>query len=43
MQLLPLENSYIGLMGKTIEPATPLGYDWKIGIAISLFAAEKFS
>jgi ferrous iron transport protein B len=25
-----LENSYIGLMGKTIEPAiSPLGYDWK--------------
>ena len=30
-----LENSYIGIMGKTIEPAiSPLGYDWKIGIAI---------
>src|SRR3970040_43792 len=29
-----LENSYIGIMGKTIEPAiSPLGYDWKIGIA----------
>src|SRR6187431_1644157 len=28
-----LENSYIGLMGKTIEPViSPLGYDWKIGI-----------
>jgi len=38
-----LENSYIGLMGKTIEPAiSPLGYDWKIGIAvITSFAARE--
>jgi ferrous iron transport protein B len=38
-----LENSYIGLMGKTIEPViSPLGYDWKIGIAIiSSFAARE--
>ncbi len=38
-----LENSYIGLMGKTIEPAiSHLGYDWKIGIAIiSSFAARE--
>ncbi|MFC6877273.1 ferrous iron transport protein B [Flavobacterium myungsuense] len=38
-----LENSYIGLMGKSIEPALePLGYDWKIGIAIiSSFAARE--
>jgi ferrous iron transport protein B len=38
-----LENSYIGLMGKTIEPViAPLGYDWKIGIAIiSSFAARE--
>lgn len=38
-----LENSYIGIMGKTIEPAiAPLGYDWKIGIAIvSSFAARE--
>ena len=38
-----LENSYIGLMGKTIEPLiSPLGYDWKIGIAIiSSFAARE--
>jgi ferrous iron transport protein B len=38
-----LENSYIGLMGKAIEPAiSPLGYDWKIGIAIiSSFAARE--
>lgn len=38
-----LENSYIGLMGKSIEPVIkPLGYDWKIGIAvISSFAARE--
>jgi ferrous iron transport protein B len=38
-----LENSYIGIVGKTIEPAIqPLGYDWKIGIAvISSFAARE--
>jgi ferrous iron transport protein B len=38
-----LENSYIGLMGKTIEPViSPLGYDWKIGVAIiSSFAARE--
>jgi ferrous iron transport protein B len=38
-----LENSYIGIMGRVIEPAiAPLGYDWKIGIAIiSSFAARE--
>jgi ferrous iron transport protein B len=38
-----LENSYIGIMGKIIEPAIkPLGYDWKIGIAVvSSFAARE--
>jgi ferrous iron transport protein B len=38
-----LENSFIGIMGKAIEPAiSPLGYDWKIGIAIiSSFAARE--
>ncbi len=38
-----LESSYIGVMGKAIEPAiAPLGYDWKIGIAvISSFAARE--
>ena len=38
-----LENSYIGLMGKSIEPLiSPLGYDWKIGVAIiSSFAARE--
>lgn len=38
-----LENSYAGLMGKAIEPVIrPLGYDWKIGIAlITSFAARE--
>jgi len=38
-----LEHSYIGIMGKTIEPVIrPLGYDWKIGVAIvSSFAARE--
>lgn len=38
-----LENSYIGLMGHALEPAiAPLGYDWKIGVAIiSSFAARE--
>jgi ferrous iron transport protein B len=38
-----LENSYIGYMGKAIEPVIrPLGYDWKIGIAVvSSFAARE--
>jgi ferrous iron transport protein B len=38
-----LENSYIGIMGKAVEPAIrPLGYDWKIGIAlITSFAARE--
>ena len=38
-----LENSYIGYMGKAIEPAIrPLGYDWKIGVAVvSSFAARE--
>ncbi len=38
-----LEHSYIGIMGKSIEPIIkPLGYDWKIGIAlISSFAARE--
>ncbi len=38
-----IENSYIGTFSKNLEPAiTPLGYDWKIGIAlISSFAARE--
>lgn len=40
-----LEASYAGMFGKFIEPAIrPLGYDWKIGIALlsSLAAREVF-
>lgn len=40
-----LENSYIGNFGHFIEPVIkPLGYDWKIGIALisSLAAREVF-
>ena len=38
-----LEHSFIGILGKSIEPAiAPLGFDWKIGIAlISSFAARE--
>ena len=38
-----LEHSYIGKMGKSIEPVIkPMGYDWKIGVAlISSFAARE--
>ncbi|MBQ0788368.1 MAG: ferrous iron transport protein B [Oceanihabitans sp.] len=38
-----LEHSYIGITGRAIEPVIrPLGYDWKIGIAIvSSFAARE--
>lgn len=38
-----LENSYAGMLGKTIEPVIkPLGFDWKIGIAlITSFAARE--
>jgi ferrous iron transport protein B len=38
-----LENSYAGLFGRTLEPAIrPLGFDWKIGIAlITSFAARE--
>lgn len=42
---IQLENSYLGQMGRSIEPVIePLGYDWKIGIAIltSLAAREVF-
>lgn len=40
-----LQNSYAGVMGRAIEPAiAPLGYDWKIGIALitSIAAREVF-
>ncbi len=38
-----LEHSYIGIMGKGLEPViAPLGYDWKIGISlITSFAARE--
>ncbi len=38
-----LEHSYLGMMGKTIEPVIrPLGYDWKIGIGLlTSFAARE--
>ncbi len=38
-----LENSYAGLLGRTIEPViSPLGFDWKIGVAIiASFAARE--
>ncbi len=40
---IDLEYSYLGYIGKTIEPViAPLGYDWKIGIALlSSFAARE--
>ena len=42
-QTAKLEHSYAGLLGKSIEPAlVPLGFDWKIGIAIvTSFAARE--
>ena len=38
-----LEASYAGILGRSLEPAIrPLGYDWKIGIAlITSFAARE--
>jgi ferrous iron transport protein B len=38
-----LEHSYLGYIGKSIEPAiAPLGFDWKIGIAlVNSFAARE--
>jgi ferrous iron transport protein B len=38
-----LEHSYMGILGKTIEPVIrPLGYDWKIGISLlTSFAARE--
>ncbi|MBI2259423.1 MAG: ferrous iron transport protein B [Flavobacteriia bacterium] len=38
-----LENSYIGIIGKSIEPIIqPLGFDWKIGISLlTSFAARE--
>lgn len=38
-----LENSYAGVLGRSIEPVIkPIGFDWKIGIAlITSFAARE--
>lgn len=38
-----LESSYAGIIGKSMEPVIrPLGYDWKIGIAlVTSFAARE--
>jgi ferrous iron transport protein B len=43
VQKTSLENSFAGITGKAIEPAIkPLGFDWKIGIAlITSFAARE--
>ncbi len=43
LEKVELEESYIGKLGQQIEPAIrPLGYDWKIGIAlITSFAARE--
>jgi ferrous iron transport protein B len=40
---IPIQDSYIGIFGKAIEPAIkPLGYDWKIGISLlTSFAARE--
>ena len=39
----PLEQSFAGMLGRVLEPAIqPLGFDWRIGIAIvSSFAARE--
>lgn len=37
-----MEESYIGQIGKAIEPAiTPLGFDWKMGVSIITGVAAK--
>ncbi len=43
MEAVKLEYSYLGYTGKSIEPLIkPLGYDWKIGIAlVASFAARE--
>ncbi len=43
LKIKQLENSYIGKLGKAIEPVIkPMGFDWKIGIAlITSFAARE--
>jgi ferrous iron transport protein B len=43
IEAVKFENSYIGIVGKKIEPIIqPLGYDWKIGVSlITSFAARE--
>ena len=43
MNAAHLQHSYAGILGRSIEPAIePLGFDWKIGIAlITSFAARE--
>lgn len=41
-QRLKQENSYIGRLGKFIEPAIrPLGFDWKMGVSLIAGSAAK--
>ena len=43
LNTIKLESSFAGILGKSIEPAVkPLGYDWRIGIAlVTSFAARE--
>ena len=44
-EVIPIEESYVGIAGKFVEPlVAPLGYDWKISVAIvsSFVAREVF-
>jgi ferrous iron transport protein B len=37
-----LENSYIGMLGKWVEPVIrPMGFDWKMGVSLITGAAAK--
>jgi ferrous iron transport protein B len=37
-----LEKSYIGMIGRTIEPVmAPLGFDWRMGVSVITGAAAK--
>ena len=37
-----LQSSYIGMIGKTIEPViAPLGFDWRMGVSLITGAAAK--